>query len=708
MPELVQINIPFIIILLSAVLAFVIARFFYRNTNPPIRPAWKWVLIILRAAVLFSIFILFFAPALRLIFYQQKAEKVAVFIDNSNSMNVEEARGKRWDQVVETVRRLESALKDQNPQWFSFNSQVEPLSVADSLKPSRGGTNFRAVLNKIRKSKFDKAVIISDGVVTEGGYPLGEEENIRTKLVTVPIGQARNQSDVFIRDVEYKPVAYQNQKQEITVVLGSVNLSKKENVLIRLNSGKKVVADKPLSLSPGDGSYRVSLDYRPKTRGLREFRVSIGGLKDDANPYNNEYRFVQEVLKSRITVALMSPAPDYDEKFLKIVLEKNPKFRVYPFVEDNRGRFLQKSDLRQSDSADIWIFVDYPGDRTSGVIIGRLREAWQKNRPSLLLFSGKRLNWKRLKNIVPSVPVSPMNQLKKQKQLTVQPVISEKSGSFINLFPDEALNQRFWNRIPPILNYTHKFKFDSKPLLLLSSTYQGESVPVVSLFEKAAFKFALFNGQNFWQWRFLMQSDEEIFPGYRIFFEKILNWLANKAQFKPVLLTINKKAGHIGEPFQLNIRLFDSRFQPAENGSVLLTVKTGGQSFSLSAEKTEEGTFGARFVPPTDGKFKIVARGYQQDRLLGSDSLRVAVVPVGKEFIHLSPDTLFLQRLARASGGNMLRPAELDRIKEILPVKKQIVTKEKTIELWYKLFILIFILTLITLEWSLRKKLNLV
>ncbi|WP_456409173.1 hypothetical protein, partial [Caldithrix abyssi] len=201
MPELIQFNIPFIVVLLTAAAAFAVSYFFYRKTNPPIPEYARWVLLMLRALVFFLLFLIFFTPAVKLIFVKEKAEKIAVFFDNSRSMNVKDGDKMRWESVEKVAQALVSKKPASEIKWFTFNASVQPLSHPDSLKPSEGATNFQAVFNAIRKQKPDRAIIVSDGVVTEGRIP-SLTRKIGSQVFTVVVGRAQSQTDVFISEVK--------------------------------------------------------------------------------------------------------------------------------------------------------------------------------------------------------------------------------------------------------------------------------------------------------------------------------------------------------------------------------------------------------------------------------------------------------------------------------------------------------------------------
>ncbi len=710
MPELIRLNIPFIVVLFLAAFSFALIYFFYRKTNPEISPVWKWILIVLRATVLFLILLLFLRPALQVFYYQKKYPAIDIFIDNSQSMSVRDGKIQRWQVVQRVLRIFEKNLdKPFRIHWFTFNSRLQPVSKTSAIKPSQGATNFAPVLKRLQKARPDLAFIVSDGVITEGGLPTDLELSTRTAVYCIPVGRVHAESDVFIRDAVFAPVAYKNQPQSLSVIIATKQWSHKQRAVLTLWNGKTLLAQKTIALAPGKGQMRVPLTYIPKRLGLQRLTIRLTGIKEDANPYNNVFRFVQNVLKSRIRLALLASAPNYDLKFFHFLLQKNPKFDVQWLVEDNKGRFLQKIQWNWLDSSDVWIFAEYPGIRSSATVLQRLHSVWNKRHPSLALMLGSHTDWSTLNRLINDLPFSPIST-RSPKEIQVNAIVEENinTNTFINLFSDHSLTQSFWNRIPPVNNSYPQLKFKTKHTTLLTAAHNGRLFPLVFLQEQPAYKLLVFNGSGFWRWHFLLQNDPEVSDGYGLFLNKLIRWLAYKQSFKPVRITVNRKSGHIGQSFELTIRITDARFKPISNGSILLKAHLGKQSFDLSAQESEPGIFKARFVPPTAGTYRLQVVGFQQDKMLGRDSLQIAVVPVDKEFIHLSPDTLFLKRLSAESGGKLLRISQLKSFLQNNLNRPQHVLKEKHLELWYRPEWLILIILLISVEWALRKKLNLV
>ncbi len=707
MPQLIRLNVPFIILLGIAALSFGLVYFFYRRTNPPVAKSVKWVLIVLRTMVVFLLIFLFFTPTLHFFYYRKEFPKIGIFVDNSASMAVKENGSNRWNSVEEVLQKLKTHFRDvPGVQWFAFNATVQDVPAPENIRPGQGSTDFWPVLQTIRSGSFDRVFIVSDGIPTASR--INNTLDVPAKVYTVPVGTVRKTDDVFVQDVDFRPLVYRGQKQKITVLIGTSRLKAPHKTAVRLYRGKQILAYKPLALQKGTGLYSVELSYALKKTGLQRLRVVVQGRKDEVNPYNNVFRFVQEVVKGKVNVGLFSAAPNYDVKFIRLLLQSNPKYAVSWYVEDNRGKVLQKSQGFASDSMDVGFLIDFPGRQTSGILINRLAEQWEKRHPSFALLLGPQVQWSALRRLVGTIPFSAGLREKEAKELPVLPNFNRRSNAFLALFADDALNQRFWSRVPPILTYYPRLKNTAQARTLLTGTFFGHAFPVLLTADLKTHKLAVFNGQGFWKWHFMLQNDPEIFPGYRILLEKLVGWLSTHKTYRPVLLTADKHSGSIGEPFEITVQLLDPRFQPIQKGSVVIQAKVGQQSFDLPVRQKREGSFSARFVAPTSGRFTIVATGFQQERFLGKDSLHLEIIPVNKELIRLSPDTLFLQQLAATNGGKMIRPARLQQALKMLPITPRKILVEKKIDLWYKPVLLILILVLISVEWALRKRMNLV
>jgi len=707
MPQLIRLNVPFIVLLGIAAISLGLVYFFYRRTNPPVSRSVKWVLIVLRALVIFLLILLFFTPALHLYYYREEFPKIGVFVDNSASMAVKENGSSRWDTVEDVLRKFKEHFRGvPGVQWFAFNATVQSVPDPAHIRPGQGSTDFWPVLQTVRNRSFDRVFIVSDGVPTASH--INNTLEVPAKVYTVPVGAVRKASDVFVQDVAFQPLVYRGQKQKITVFVGTRRLKRPHKTTVRLYLGKHPLTYKPLLLQKGTGLYSVELTYELRKVGLQRLHVTVQGPDNEANPYNNVFRFVQEVVKGKINVGLFSSAPNYDVKFVRLLLQSNAKYALNWYIEDNRGKVLQKSQGFASDSLDVGILIDFPGAQTSGILINRLAEQWAKRHPSFVLFVGPHVQWNALRRLVGTIPFSAGLKERKGKELSVLPNFNQKTNAFLALFADDALNQRFWSRVPPIFTYYPRLKTNAQAGTLLTGMFLGQTFPALFTADLTSYKLAVLNGLGFWKWHFMLQNDPEIFPGYRILLEKLLGWLATHKTYRPVLLTADKHSGNIGEPFEITVQLLDPRFQPIKKGSVIIQAKTGQQAFDLPVRQKQEGVFNARFVPPTSGRFTIVATGFQQERFLGKDSLKLEIIPVNKELIRLSPDTLFLQQLALNNGGKMIRPARLDQVLKTLPMKPRKILVEKKIDLWYRPALLILILVLISVEWTLRKRMNLV
>ncbi|APF19073.1 hypothetical protein Calab_3413 [Caldithrix abyssi DSM 13497] len=706
MPELIQFNIPFIVVLLTAAAAFAVSYFFYRKTNPPIPEYARWVLLMLRALVFFLLFLIFFTPAVKLIFVKEKAEKIAVFFDNSRSMNVKDGDKMRWESVEKVAQALVSKKPASEIKWFTFNASVQPLSHPDSLKPSEGATNFQAVFNAIRKQKPDRAIIVSDGVVTEGRIP-SLTRKIGSQVFTVVVGRAQSQTDVFISEVKSPASVYRNEEVKADIVIGAEHLKKAVSLILTVKMDNKLLAQKRITLTPGNGRYSVPLSYKLDKLGLHHLTFEIERVKGEANTANNRFHVVQEVLKSRKNVGLFTAYPNYDLKFLKLAIEKFPRFKTFTFVENNRGKFIVKDAFQNLDSMDVWIFVDFPGKNTSGILIDQLRKSWETTRQNVLLMPGGQFSNSRFRKIFGQFLRFNFSPLSAARELTPITVNSPGAATFLNLFEESARNQQFWSMVPPLQSFYPNLQTGPKDVLLIQSILRGRAVPLIFLSE-TKLKAVVINGLGLWRWHFLLQPDERLAAGYTVFIEKIVGWLSKRTPFKPVLLKVDRKRGNIGQKFQLEIQLVDSRGQSIQDGTAALMVKGEDQSFNLPVQKDQAGHFSAEFIPVREGNYKIIARGFQQNEFWGSDSTSLIIIPVNKELIQLKPDTLFLKKLALINNGRMIPADSLNAVQQIVSGKQQYVRQKKEVELWYKLGLLILILTLITLEWSLRKKWNLI
>ena len=92
---------------------------------------------------------------------------------------------------------------------------------------------------------------------------------------------------------------------------------------------------------------------------------------------------------------------------------------------------------------------------------------------------------------------------------------------------------------------------------------------------------------------------------------------------------------------------------------------------------------------------------------IGSGNGEILATQINSEFLNTQQDARFLQKLAQKSGGTFFSADSVENLLSSLDLSEKKITVSKTIELWQRLFFLIILIFLLSLEWFIRKRLGL-
>lgn len=698
-PEILQFNIPFIFVVLILFISVLFSYVLYRKTNPDNSNVVKILLGGFRTFLLLLIIILFFKPA---IFYQitkEKAQDLLLIIDHSASMGWESELEKRQEETQSVINYINKNIQDYDVNITKeyFNASI--LKNADSLGLPFSATNFLNVANHITEQNLDKVLLISDGIRTAGRVP---QFNSDVPVYTIGVGNIEDDPDIFISDVEFKPVVYQGKRQTIKVKVSSQNVTNKV-VIASLTSGNVVLSNTKINIEKSGTTYEILLNDTPQKPGLTNYKIQINSDIRELNKQNNQFVYSQEVVKSKVHVGIFSAVPNNEFKFLKLLLSRSDDIEVHTYL-----KVLNKT-IRQPypvDSLDVIIMQGYPSVNTSRAEINQIIASLEKQGQGLMIMLDQQTDLSQLRAFQEYLP---MKRIIKLDKALSGPVSPENTNNVImRLYENNAVNNGFFQAIPPIKLFYSLREFDqsAKPLIKLDSRNIFEKCLIIN--EKINRKIIVYNGAGFWKWHFSMYNHELYSDGYAKLLNNQIRWISGKSKFKPVVLELNNRSVNPGQEISLNGYLYDAQSNPIVNGNMQVDARLNDQSFIINLETDSTGRYSARYTPISIGRYRFIAQGFQQGLPLGQDSQVLDVLPYNQEYIKTNQDTSFLKQIAFESGGAYFNHDKLYDLFSQMDLKPRKVRIEEEIELRNKAWLMYLILALAVTEWSFRKIKNLV
>jgi uncharacterized membrane protein len=158
---------------------------------------------------------------------------------------------------------------------------------------------------------------------------------------------------------------------------------------------------------------------------------------------------------------------------------------------------------------------------------------------------------------------------------------------------------------------------------------------------------------------------------------------------------------------QIFIRARDKQFEPLDNASVAVTIRTpDDKQIELVAESSDRapGEYAALFAPRVPGSYRaeIVATAADGSEV-GRRETGWSVEPQTEEFRTLTVNRPLLEEIATATGGEVLSADRLESFVADLPNRRIPVVESWTYPLWHRWSVFLFALSCLVGEWGLRR-----
>jgi hypothetical protein len=151
----------------------------------------------------------------------------------------------------------------------------------------------------------------------------------------------------------------------------------------------------------------------------------------------------------------------------------------------------------------------------------------------------------------------------------------------------------------------------------------------------------------------------------------------------------------------------DATFGPQDNASVMVKVTPpDGKAVQLRAEAGlhKPGQYETTYVARQPGAYRAAVTVTGPDGAdLGQVETGWAADPAAEEFRVLAPDRALLERIARATGGQLVAADALSDFAATLPTRHAVITEPYVKPFWHQSWVFLAAIALLAMEWGLRR-----
>ena len=349
---------------------------------------WHQFLISYRIIIFFILGILLFNPVINFSGEKEKKLDWAIFIDNSASIKYHQTPSINAVQlgIESLVNKLSE--KDISYHLYQFADNIQKVN-SPQLIGNGVTTNIGIIPETIKQlgNQIAGAVIISDGLITEGKDPIKDFQEFDFPIHTIGIGEGSELVDVTIESIDAPTVVLKSDWVDVNITIQSVgNIG--DRLSVSLYNNRELQGSKHIRLMGMESKKEINFRFRPKEIGKQQYEVRISSVEDEIDIQNNRQKFSLLVLKDRYKVALLTGSPNKNTSVLKRKLKNNPRVELDHFIRITETRFQPAIKTFWESPYELIIFDNYPIKPLSSNFVRILGKKLLSNQSALFLILG--------------------------------------------------------------------------------------------------------------------------------------------------------------------------------------------------------------------------------------------------------------------------------------------------------------------------------
>lgn len=701
---------------IAILILIAIAYLYYFRTLPPLSVVRRNLLLLVRVLSLAILFFLILEPVLRLLYRQNEKPIVAVLLDNSASMKIQENGIVRGDSVAYLAERLAGINRVDSLEIvpFTFDLATRPWQ-GDSLRFATDGSDFSetisAALDSLSGKNLQAIVLVSDGIYNRGANPYLAAQNSPAPIYTVLVGDTSLPRDVSLRRVQTNQITYVNKAMPVEAVFWQNGFDGKKALLTISKDGQEL-ARETVTFGRSGFEQKVELTLVAREAGDFIYTVQIQALEGEVTARNNQQNLRVQVLKSKIRVLVLSGTPSFDRHALNFAGEQLKDYAFSFLTEKGSGEYYEAGfNEVKLDSQDLFILSGFPTRISDETQVRTLMQAVTNRQVPVFWFAARSAEYRKLSAFEQLLPFQLTSRLTPLENQFAQLTAGGRIHPVTRLDENETANDLLWKELPPLEIYPQLKPRPGAQALLAPDIRDnelpgnaGEKPLICYAYRQNEIKHLVFNGSNIGSWQFQLQTDPAREQFFSRFLERAVRWLVNRDDIQQIQIRPLQPVYNVGEAVVFSGQVYDEFYQPVSDAEVIVTV--AGDTSRISDEMIAEGNgyYRQSFSGLPEGEFSYRVEANRKGKPIGSRSGKFTVKPFFLEFQQIPANYTLMKQLADISGGTLYRPAEFLQNFPGKKLESRVQYASLEYFIWNYWHWLLLLILLLGTEWFLRKR----
>lgn len=698
------------------------------------------VLALLRVALLTVLVLCVLQPSLVLSSVVPERNFLAVLIDDSRSMRIQDdgetPRSAFVDQTFgpETSALVESLSERFTLRFFRFSGGTDRIDNSAEMTYGGPRTELGQALDRTREElagvPLSGIVVVSDGadnsdqLLAQSLVPLQAQG---TPVFTVGLGDEVLERDIQIGRIETPRSVMKGGALAVDILISQSGFDGR-TVTLQVEDEGRIVNTQDVTLESSNEPTSVRIHFTLDERGPRRLRFRIPPQEGELVSENNTRNVLIEVRDEPEKILYLEGEPRFELKFLRRAASADENLQIVTLQRTADGKFLR---LDVDDPEEL--IGGFPRTREElfqyrGLILGSVEASFfthdqlqmiadfvSTRGGGLLALGGRRAFAQGGYAGTPveeTLPIvlenAPFQETERYfKELKVEPTRAGLIHAALQIGDTLATTEERWNSLPMVSTANPVSELKPAAVALLTARnedLQGEDQIVLAHHRYGRGRAAAFLVQDSWLWQ--MHADVPIEDlSHETLWQQMLRWLIDGVP-DAVMADLPADRAAPGEAVRVVAEVADSAFAAVNNAEV--TARIVGpmpEPIELTLDWTvdEDGRYEASFVPTELGIYEIDIEATRDSLSLGMSTTFVNVAEESQEFFDPGMRASLLRRVAEDTGGQFYTAAELANLPEDIDVTGAGVTMVDERDLWDMPIFLILLLLLMGGEWAFRR-----
>jgi hypothetical protein len=613
------------------------------------------------------------------------------------------------------------------------------------------GAAVRTALNDLRGTLPSAVIVISDGINTEGESLLDAAQYARDKnvpLFTVGVGSSDPVKNLKLTDLTVDEVVFVDDIVNFECQLTGPGLAgRKVELALREKDKPAKLATVSEEIPPEGRPKKVRLRWRPKREEwqarlkgdqnyvMYEFVIEAEVQKDEKNAEDNVVvsRPVK-VVDEKIRVLLAQSYPNFEYKFIKHMLEREPSVELTTVLQESDPEWAKtdKSARREHvfpvraeelNKFDVIVFGDMNPEFLDTAVMNNLAEYVKDKGRSILFIAGPRYTPLEYRH-TPLAPLFPLDlataappdprQVAKDG-FRVKPTALGLSSPHMQLGDDAAKTAELWGSALHELYWFLEIDHLAPAARVLAEhpvrlSRNGQRLPLLieQFYGSGKVLFHATDETN--RWRFRLPGDL-LFRRYWVQTLRYLSRskLAGDESSAELRVDHDNRLYQRGETVRFRVRFRDESRAPAADDGVTIVVERDGHesrrvTLRRSPNQSQRGTFEGSFASAPTGKYHawiatptILGPSQNVDFAVESPPGEAALSPMNAADLRRAADAM--------KRGRFYTLDTAQQLIDDLPEGEQVVLERmEPFALWNWPPVVLLLLGSVVVEWIMRKR----